>query len=227
MYKPVRKLGFRIKLVVKETFPRGAFPKSYIIKDIPYYQQLETGKNAWRMSGAKSKKEYLHWGTNGCGMACFKMILEYLTNKKVPLVTLGKQCLRYGGYRFDVGAYNRDDTVNSLPGLFYKGFVDFAKTEYGINTRFVTPLVTKEIIRELSKGNLVMASVSSGIRNPQIKPPERGGHIVLMVGYDLGKQVLSLHNPSGIYRKSQKYAQVKIKDFKKFFANRGVIILRK
>jgi len=46
--------------------------------------------------------------------------------------------------------------------------------------------------------------------DPNWRPKIKGGHLVLMVGYDKTKQEFYLHNPSGISRETQEYAAVKV-----------------
>lgn len=69
-----------------------------------------------------------------------------------------------------------------------------------------------------------MASVSPHIKKPKQFNSKKGGHLILILGYDLDKKILYLHNPSGIYRESQEYAEVSFKDFKKFFDFKGIVI---
>ena len=157
-------------------------------------------------------------------MACLKMILESEGLKSPPVVSLGKQCMKYGGYKIDKTAYEKDDYKHSIDGLYYKPFVVFIKKEFNIDSKIVSPLVLEEILENISKGNLVIASVSQRIRVPSNDPVCRGGHLVLVVGYDLPSKTLLLHNPSGLPNESQEYAKISFKDFEKFFVHRGVVI---
>ncbi|MFZ1250289.1 MAG: hypothetical protein WAR37_02480 [Candidatus Microsaccharimonas sp.] len=55
-------------------------------------------------------------------------------------------------------------------------------------------------------------------------PNKKGGHLVLVLGYDLDKRLLYLYNPSGFETYTQEYASISFKDFKKFFGGRGIVI---
>lgn len=203
-----------------------------IINKIPYFSQWETPEMVekilelntaeidlnWRSSGAKSKSEYELWSWNVCGMACLKMIIASMTGKKYKTIELAKKCELYGGYKPD---------GKSIDGLFYEPFVRFIKAEFGIDAKIFRRFLTiRKIKAELEKGNYFMVSVSRHVRNPEMNPEGKGGHLVLMTGYDNGTQSLFLHNPSGIYKKSQENFEISEKDFKKFFAGRGILILK-
>lgn len=199
-------------------------------KNVPYFCQWESRDLAkkiltkqittdddpnWKASGAKTKKEYEAWSWSACGMACTKMILASRIGKVVPIVELGKKCAEYGGYTMPIEA---------SVGLLYKPYVKFAAKEFGWKSKIVEGMSQQEIMYALSKGDFVIASVSPLIRDPKSDPKTRGGHLVLMTGYDASKQEFYLHNPSGISKSTQKYAVVSFHDFKKFFSGRGIVI---
>jgi hypothetical protein len=199
-------------------------------QNVPYYCQWESRQLAadilakkikaeddplWKNSGAASAQEYSDWSWTACGMACLKMILEHSVNKKVPLVTLGKQCLSYGGYRLP---------LESSHGLYYKPFVQFVRDKYGIEAVVNGALIVPEIVTALSQKKYVITSVSPAIRDPRSTPQQRGGHLILAVGYDLEKKVLFLHNPSGATEKSQEYTPISFSDFERFFSYKGIIL---
>lgn len=214
--------------------------KKFIHQNMPYYSQWEsknlvdcfiTGKlkveddPKWKNSGAKDKLEYLNWSWNGCGIACFQMVYNHLTGKKVPLVKLGKSILKHGGYKLNKKAYVQGDYLHSLDGLYYKPFLKFLDQEFHLQGKIISPLVLGEIMQELGQGNFILASVSPYIRNPGSKNSKQGGHLVLMLGYDLKKRIFYFHNSSGIYQKSQEYSEINFQDFRNFFDNKGLTIL--
>jgi len=187
---------------------------------VPYFSQYESRELVddpkWKQSGAKTKDEYAYWSHNSCGMACLKMILKYKLNKEIPIVTLAKKCTEYGGY------ISKKDEAE---GLFYEPFCLFVKEEFNINASVAPFLTLKRILFEISKNNLVITSAHPDIRdrnNP--KPKGSGGHLVLITGYDLKKKTITIHNPSGSYQKSQEHYEMSFKEFKKFFAERGIVI---
>jgi hypothetical protein len=207
-----------------------SIPERFIHEAVPYFCQWESRELArqilekqintdddpnWKASGAKTKKEYHDWSWSACGMACTKMILAHRTGKIVPIVDLGKQCTEYGGYTMPL--------ENSV-GLYYKPYITFVEKELNWKAKIVQGMTFQELMHELGKGNYVIAGVSPQIRYPQSKPKVKGGHLVLMVGYDKIKQEFYLHNPSGISKETQEYAALKFSDFKKFFSGRGIVV---
>ena len=110
-------------------------------------------------------------------------------------------------------------------GLKYAPFIKFAIDEFNISAKAVAALPIAQIISELSMGKYVLASVHPSIRDiTSPRPKVKGGHLILILGYDLNKQQLYLHNPSGDTAKNQEYVTVAFDDFEKFFGHRGVVI---
>lgn len=215
---------------LKRSFKKRPVSREYFHEGVPYFSQWESPELVeaivtkemsarddpkWKASGAESKEEYNAWGASGCGMACTKMLVAELQGIEVPLVELGKKCAEYGGYSLPV-----EESI----GLVYAPFVTFAGKELGLMARVVLPLLLTEIIEELSDGNYVIASVSPQIRNVTAKPKNKGGHLVLLLGYDLDKRLLFFHNPSGFVKQTQEYASISFADFKKFFGGRGIVV---
>jgi hypothetical protein len=112
MRKLVKKaIGTVLKLQYSSKLKNA--PRTYLIKNIPYFSQWEspelvesilTNKTDasndpnWKSSGAKTKQEYSLWSANGCGMACTKMILANESGKIIPIVELGEKSAEYGTY---------------------------------------------------------------------------------------------------------------------------------
>lgn len=229
----MRKLKNRVlthaKHVTHSLKYRG-IPRRYLYEDIPYFSQWEsralnrdilnrkidaTDDPLWRNSGAKTKDEYRSWSWASCGMACTKMILAHRTGKILPTATLGMTCASYGGYEFPL-----EDNV----GLIYTPYVTFLKKEFGLSSKIVSPLLPREIMHELSEGHYVIASVGPNIRNLKSWPKQKGGHLILMLGYDLDKQEFYFHNPSGDSVETQECAAVSFADFAEYFGGRGIVI---
>jgi hypothetical protein len=207
-----------------------SIPNAYLINDVPYYSQWEspqlvegilTGKvdakkdPNWKSSGAKDKEEYALWSANACGMTCTKMILAKELGKTVPIVELANKSLTYGVYKLP---------LNDSVGLLYAPYVTFLSSEFGVKATIARPLTINQIVHELCMDNYVVASVSPKIRNVSDIPPSKGGHLVLILGYDLLKKELYFHNPSGFKPETQHYAVISFDDFKKFFSGRGIIV---
>lgn len=221
------------RLVIKQTkrlLHKKRVSPAFIHKGVPYFAQWESPELVkdildkkidarddpqWKQSGARTRSQYATWSWNGCGMACTKMILVAKTGNTVPLVSLGEKCAEYGGY---------PSLKPGASGLLYAPYVTFLKNEFALQAHVVSTLLVKEIIEALSDGHYVIASVSPQIRIPSSTPDSKGGHLILMVGYDLEKQILLFHNPSGIDAATQAYAKIAISDFNKFFSGRGIVI---
>ena len=209
---------------------RGNIPQRFIIKNVPYYSQWESPALVrkiirdevspqedplWKRSGAKSPEEYELWSSNMCGMACLKMIIKHKFDKVIPIITLGRRCMKFGGYK---------EKPNTVDGLYYPPFIRFINHEFGLKGRIASILTLNRIMKESAQGNYLIASVSYKIRNPNSIPATVGGHLVLMLGYDLEKKILFFHNPSGDTRENQEYAEISFEQFGRFFAGRGIVI---
>ncbi len=202
----------------------------YSQEDVPYFTQWESRelipkilKGAvraeddpkWRDSGAQSKVEYAAWSWNACGMACLKMILAHRNGIVIPFVTLAKECTSDGGYEMP---------LETSKGLKYVPFVRYLDQRFRIDAKAVSIMPLQQMVYELARGNYVMASVSSMISNPRSKPRDRGGHLVLVLGYDLNKQQVYFHNPSRGSFGTGEHEAISFKDFKRFFGKRGVVV---
>jgi uncharacterized protein YvpB len=240
LVKFFKKLRLRYILFYKNLLYVAYRPKRKQIKlPIPYYSQFISRElirdflnntvpiqndPKWKESGAKTKEEYERWAWNGCGMVCLQMILSYKFHKKLPFVELGKRCLAYHGYTIHEKAKEKHDYKNYYDGLFYTQFLTFIQKEYNLNAKIISPMIEKEIITALDANNFVIVSVHPAIRNPESIPDDNRGHLVLVVGYDINKNIFYLHNPSGLYMTSQEFAEIGFQDFTKFFAQRGIVI---
>lgn len=237
----MKKIFIQIILLLK-TFVFSFYkPKNTqkIFKGIPYFSQRQSSSLTdqiynkkidarqdplWKKSGAKDPLEYLHWSWSICGIACLKMILQSKNHKEIPIIALAKNGLKYGFYSINQDAYDKEDYINSISDLKYKPFVKFINQTLPLHAKIINPLTLNEIIYYLDQDNFIIASVSSKIREPKSIPTKRGGHLVLILGYDLSNHTIIFHNPSGVYKKSQKYTKVSFPDFNRFFANKGIII---
>lgn len=245
----IKKLLERIVIASKKTqYEFSEKPqKSRVVYNMPYYSQWESNNLVneilteklkaqndpkWRGSGAKTTEEYAIWSWSGCGMACLKMILKDRLNKNYPLVELGKMCMKYGGYKDNSSKYNTQQLLdqgkavpsNYFEGLFYEPFLNFIRKEFDLHGRIVKPMIIEDIIKALTDKDYVIASVNASIRDANSTPKRKGGHLVLVTGFDLRKKLLYIHNPSGLYKESQENYPISFNDFNKFFSNRGIVI---
>ncbi len=168
----------------------------------------------WQKSGAISPEEYEFWSWNICGIACLSMILSAKNISHPGLVALAKDAAQHKVF---------DVSKSYIGPLKYKDFCKWVHKRFNLPSKPDTHLTQEKIISMLCDNHYVVASVNARIRNPQHLLSElKGGHLVLLIGYT--KTSFILHNPSGLYRKSQKSTRITFEDFESFFANRGIIV---
>jgi hypothetical protein len=202
--------------------------KSRVQLNIPYFSSWESpelvrdliarkieAKNdpKWRNSGAENAQEYDHWSWNVCGITCFRMILaaeEKPAPKMMDLVRIAVE----------------NKCLDTDKGLYYKPFCVMAKKIYAIDAHFTESLTLERIRREVRKGNYVIASVHGTIREESLDfdPPKKGGHLVLITGFDQTTKMIQFHDPSGYFNSTQQYREVSESDFLRFASGRGLII---
>jgi hypothetical protein len=205
-------------------------PERFVHKNVPYFCQWESPELAkqivehtvstdddpnWKSSGAKTKDEYHDWSWSACGMACTKMLLARRTGHIAPIVELGRECAKYGGYVMPLKA--------SI-GLYFKPYITFVVERFQWKAKIIQGVTVQELMYELGKGNYVIAGVNAQIRYPKSIPTQKNGHLILLLGYDKTKQEFYFHNPSGISKETQEYATIKYNDFKRFFSGRGIVV---
>lgn len=149
---------------------------------IPHFPQIEKD---WREAGALSQEEYELWKWNVCGMTCLKMILKYWTGLEHKTVELAKKCSQYGGYLPE--QVKEINGKKIIPGLFYKNFAQFVEKEFGLIALPTNKLSVRRMKYELSRGNIVMVSISS-------EAGER--HLVVVAGYDNDEKIITLNDPA-------------------------------
>jgi hypothetical protein len=171
----------------------------------------------WPASGAITADEYVIWARHVCGMVCLKMILAARTGQIVPTLTLARACTAYGGYAVDAG-------TGEIKGLIYAPFVRFIDEAFGIRAEVITDLTARELPALFERAEFFMASVNATIRWPDRDPPRKGGHLVLAL--EASDNGVVFHNPSGHILQSQENVSMGTERFDRYFAGRGVAILR-
>nr|WP_314074150.1 hypothetical protein [uncultured Roseococcus sp.] len=189
----------------------------------PYFSQwasaelvpefLEGRPNAtdplWAESGAADLAEYARWAHHLCGMACLGMAMAARGEAhSIHALRRGVQAL--GGYV--------DQGGDDIRGLIYAGAVAWLNAR-GIPAR----IVLDEPRPRLGPGDLYMASVHPRIRTPELEPPHKGGHLVLVFGTD-EEERLRFHNPSGHSDATRRDVRMAPAEFDRFHADRGILI---
>lgn len=168
----------------------------------------------WQASGATDAAEYALWSEHLCGCACLQMVLGALGRGVPPIHAIRRAVQGLGGY-----VVQPDGAIR---GLIYAGAVAWL-AEQGIPARIVLDLPAEEIAPLVEGGRLFIASVHPGIRWPDLEPPSRGGHLVLIFG-QLATGELRFHNPSGDTPARRADARLPPAAFGRFFAGRGILV---
>jgi hypothetical protein len=208
-------------------------------KKLPYYPQFASpeliysyihedfdGRDdpRWRDYGTEDIEEYLFWCSRACGIACFKMSLEALTTlPRLPtMIQLIRQGVALGGYI----VHNEQGALVDL-GWFYQPLVNLGEN-YGLHGHVCKTFTIDEICSYLATGSLVIASVSPEIGERDTDTPitKRGGHLVLVHGFEWSQQgckAFLVHNPSGRFPELQANAVIPVNLFSEAFAGRGLV----
>ncbi|WP_329254622.1 C39 family peptidase [Streptomyces canus] len=201
-----------------------------MVYDVPYFSQWESPDLVpallsgelraeqdplWARSGARSPEEYAFWSWRACGVACLRMLLTWWTGSAPAALPLVRECREVGAYVV---------TGERVQGLIYSPFCGYLEERWGLDARVVTDTDTADVASLVTKNRLAVVSVHPSIRQPTSVPPERGGHLVLVVGTEHNSIVI--HNPSGLPGSSQQFARLDFATFDRYFARRGVIIER-
>ncbi|MFI9624147.1 peptidase [Streptomyces sp. NPDC052042] len=142
---------------------------------------------AWAESGASSRAEYARWAGHLCGVTCLRRAL----GPGAPsLFELRDGAIEYGAYT--------QDAEGVIRGLIYAPFAQYAREVHGLDATVHRHLSSREILGLLDGGRTVLASVHHGIRRPDLPPPRKGGHLVLLTARTADGTGVHFHSPSGI-----------------------------
>jgi hypothetical protein len=107
-------------------------------------------------------------------VACLRMALDHWRYEVPPALALAAECV-------DAGAYvRRGDRVD---GLIYAPFAAYVRRRWGLVAESRPELTAAEVRGHIAAGGLAMLSVHPSIRGLGPEPPQRGGHLVLAVGF--------------------------------------------
>lgn len=170
----------------------------------------------WHLTSARSPEEYARWVRSMCGMAVTKMIIKYFKNKNVLLVPLAEDARVHGVY---------PDKPGGVCPMRYREFSTWI-TKYGLRAEIYPRLSIRGIQYAIAKKKLPIVSVNPNIRGYAKSPPnQKGGHLVLVTGYDVAHRVLFLNNPSGFLSlNTQKRHKITENEFRRYYAGRGILV---
>ncbi len=171
---------------------------------------------AWKNTGAVSPEEYSAWVLTQCGMACTLMALQYFKKEHVPIVLMANDALAHGVYQREQGRTS---------DMRYGEYVTWIRN-YSLHAELHIRLSIRGIQYALSRGRLVMVSVNPNIRGYETAAPaQRGGHLVLITGYDKSHNTITFINPSGFTSTHTQIAHtLPISEFLSYYAGRGILV---
>lgn len=170
----------------------------------------------WERDGYPTPDLYSYWSERTCGIACLQSILADRERDAPDKYALIEAALRWRAFvRHDDG---------SLGGLYYQPFCEWVGSSFGLDAHVHRHLEVDGLVDLVTHGHsFVMASVSSEIRWPDRAPTRKGGHLVLVYGYESGELVF--HNPSGVTGTAAA-ARLGRREFEEFYAGRGISVER-
>ena len=205
--------------------------------EVPYYSQAASPEwiglildehipaeqdPRWAESGAQSGEEYA-WGVpRACGMACVKMVAEAFGGSKRPLMDWVRRGMDRKGYLIEQDPFG--DWIEK--GWLHQALADVCQAE-GLTARACEARI-KDFPRWVEQGNCVIASVSFEV-GTDLPVTRRGGHLVLITGFELTDGNLSgviVHNPSGRSKALRINACIPLKRFNQAFTGRVVVVSR-
>lgn len=170
-------------------------------------------RHDWASDGYPSSDEYLFWSRKVCGLACLQSLLHGWTDARLTMSQLIDHALEHGCYT--VGSSGK---VN---GLIYRPFISWISSQFGFDGELVERTPIQLSGSRVRPGQVMIASVSPEIREPDTPSPQRGGHLVLVYAVEDG--VVRFHNPSG-YSHNSDSAELPLHLFERFHADRGILI---
>jgi Peptidase_C39 like family len=192
---------------------RSQYATPGLIAAVAYSGHDPADDPRWPETGAPSRAEYGRWCRHWCGMACLLMILEHRDGTAPSLHSLLAGSLSFGTYQ-----EQPDETIR---GMFYEPFAQYAAAAHGLKAHVHRQLPVSGIRTQLAAGRLVIASVHKEIRRPSLPPPSKGGHLVLITGYD--GELLHFRNPSG-HTHDARNAALPCDKFTSFYAERAISV---
>ncbi|MBL4644250.1 MAG: C39 family peptidase, partial [Candidatus Pacebacteria bacterium] len=147
---------------------------------------------------------------------CTSMALQYSKGNNKGIVSLAKEALKHEVY---------DKEFSGISDMKYKEFANWIGN-YGVRAEVYTRLNIRGLYKLLSDGNLVMVSVNPNVRGYKTaEAHQKGGHLVLVIGYDKKMKTLTLHNPSGfVSHSTQENHTISVREFIKYYAGRGIAL---
>lgn len=134
------------------------------------------------------KPEYQRWNPEICGICCLKMIGDTIgVTNNLSLYQLTMMAAANGTFMAS--------EHGTIQGAFHYPLAELAES-LGIRCRVVKTLGTSEITEALAQGMYAILSIDAASVDSSL----RGGHLVLIYGYDEPTDSFLLHDCSSIMR---------------------------
>jgi len=155
----------------------------------------------WQQSGAPTLESYVYWADRACGIACIKSIIEAFGGEARTLHAWIEQAQALGAYLCQ---------------------------EQGLAARTLAADAAL-IVRALSSGCLVIASVSYELGSADRPITRKNGHLVVITGALMRENEpthFTIHNPSGRGKSMQVHANIPLPRFEQAYSGRVIVIAR-
>jgi len=224
--KQIKKLNDDSYFVAEKVPIFAQWESKELVNDI-LNEKIKAGDDSkWQQSGAKSKEEYVMYSWQACGMACLKMILKAIyPQKDYQIVDLMKKAEKFGVYKRN----NKTDIRYNLDGAFHGPLAKFVRTfdvigsrKWGVRKYYLSHLILKNCF--------IIASVHSSIRDNSLHFDEKGGHLVLLKGFEVENNQITgfyINNPSGFHKESQENHFINLKHWQRCFSGNIIIVIKK
>jgi len=167
----------------------------------------------WVDDGYHSSEQYLFWSRRVCGLACLQSLLHGWTDVRLSMGELLAMALDAGCYVIE--------PAGTVRGLLYRPFMAWVSAQFGFDCQLVERTPIDVSSQQVRANQVMIASVSAEIRDPDTPEPRRGGHLVLI--HSVQDDVVCFHNPSG-YSHNSDSATLPLHVFERFHADRGILI---
>ncbi len=192
---------------------RSQYASPDLINAIAYHGHDPADDPNWRQTGTPSQAQYARWCRQWCGMTCLQMILTHRNGTAPSLHTLVIGCQAFGGYQ--------EQSDGSIRGLVYEPFARYVGAVHDLGAQIHRELPIAGIRDQVAAGHMVIASVHKEIRKPDLPATGKGGHLVLVTGYD--GDLVHFRNPSG-HTENTRTAVLSFATFAAFYAERAISI---
>ena len=221
-----------LKNIIFEIKSRGSEIEERVSLNVPFVCQFALPEHAelslkkqlnpvddqyWANTGARSQERYADWAFTMCGMASAAMALGYFKSETLlQPALLAEDALQHGVYI--------EDEVE-ISSMRYREFATWIE-HYGLKAVVLSKLSIRAIQYALTQKSLVIVSVNPNIRGYNTAQGEqKGGHLVLVVGYDKNTNTISVNNPSGFTSTDTQISHtLPLSEFNQYFAGRGIVL---